>query len=554
MLTRTLVTAAPPTPNGDLHLGHLSGPYSGADIHTRALRLHGTPVRYLTGSDVHQSYVPLKARALGEDPLALADRYADVVAAIFASAAFEADTYVRPQHSRLHQEAVRDFVATLHRTGRIVPRTAEGLHCAACDRYLFEGHVSGGCPRCGADSDGNSCEECAWPNVCTDLVDPVCNTCGATPVTRTYERLVFPLGRYTDRLRALHAGTAMSPQLEELCAGLLAGELPDIPVTHPTDWGLPVPVAGFEEQRVYVWAEMVPGYFAELQEALRAEGADPGGWREEWNASRIVQFFGFDNGYFHTVLFPALMMAYDEGLRLPDAFVTNEFFQLDDAKFSKSRGHAIWADALLAEVPGSVVRFALAHDRPETARTSFTWDRFRRLADEELAGAWQGWLDGLFRRVTAVGGGRVPAPGTPTPSQAAFASAVDALADECLAALTAETFSPQRATRCLGELVRLSTAFAAGQSRLLAARPDDDRARTAVALEARAARTLAACAHPLMPDFARQLWHALGLPGEPTRDAGRADLPGTGTHPVAPGPHTFFTPLPADIDTRVMGG
>ncbi|MBT2383465.1 methionine--tRNA ligase [Streptomyces sp. ISL-11] len=550
MPQRTLVTAAPPTPNGDLHLGHLSGPYSGADTLTRALRLRGTPARYLTGSDVHQSYVPLKARALDREPLELADRYADVVAAIFASAGFEADTYVRPQHSATHQDAVREFISTLHATGRIVPRTEECLHCDTCDRYLFEGHVSGGCPRCGADSDGNSCEECAWPNICTDLTDPVCNTCGATPGTRVHERLVFPLSQYTDRLRAFHAATAMSPQLEELCAGLLDGVLPDIPVTHPTDWGTPVPVAGFTSQRVYVWAEMVPGYFAELMEARRAEGTDPGGWREEWNASRIVQFFGFDNGYFHTVLFPALMMAYDDGLRLPDAFVTNEFFQLDDAKFSKSRGHAIWADALLGRVPASVVRFALAHDRPETARTSFTWDRFRRLADEELAGAWQGWLDGLFHRVGSVGGGRIPAPGAPTPAQAAFATTVDALAADCLAAYRAETFSPQRATRCLGELVRQATAFAAGQSRLIADRPGSDRARTAVALEARAARALAACSHPLMPDFARDLWHALGLPGEPTRSHD-APLP---AGPVAPGPHPFFTPLPTDIAGQVMGG
>ncbi|WP_368737243.1 class I tRNA ligase family protein, partial [Acinetobacter baumannii] len=33
-----LVTAGPPTPNGDLHLGHLSGPYLAGDILTRYLR------------------------------------------------------------------------------------------------------------------------------------------------------------------------------------------------------------------------------------------------------------------------------------------------------------------------------------------------------------------------------------------------------------------------------------------------------------------------------------------------------------------------------------
>ncbi|WP_441248088.1 methionine--tRNA ligase [Kitasatospora sp. McL0602] len=550
MPTRTLVTAAPPTPNGDLHLGHLSGPYSGADMYTRAQRLRGAPALYLTGSDVHQSYVPLKARALGRDPLQLADQYADVVAAIFAAASFDADTYVRPQHSKLHTEAVQEFVAALHRAGRIVPRTEECLYCEACERYLFEGHVTGACPRCAAESDGNSCEECAWPNVCTDLVDPVCNGCGAAPGRRSFERLVFPLAEYAERLRGFHGSVSMSPQLESLCAELTACQLPDIPVTHPTDWGIPVPVAGFEDQRVYVWAEMVPGYFVELMEALQARGEDPAGWRGAWNDSEIVQFFGFDNGYFHTVLFPALMMAYDPELRLPDAFLTNEFFQLDDSKFSKSRGHAIWADALLAHVPASVVRYALAHDRPETARTSFTWDRLRSLADGELAGTWQGWLDGLFGRIGTVGGGQVPAVVDPGPAQLRFAAALDALAADCLAAYEAAAFSPQRAVRCLNELVRLASAFAGGQARLCADRPDSVRARTAVALEARAATLLAALAYPVMPDFGRQLWSALGLPGTPGWESASAARDG---RPVVPGGHVFFAPLPEDVDVRVMG-
>ena len=31
-MARYIVTVTPPTPNGDLHLGHLSGPFLAADI------------------------------------------------------------------------------------------------------------------------------------------------------------------------------------------------------------------------------------------------------------------------------------------------------------------------------------------------------------------------------------------------------------------------------------------------------------------------------------------------------------------------------------------
>jgi methionyl-tRNA synthetase len=106
----SIVTAAPPTPNGELHLGHLSGPYSGADIHARAARLLGRTGLYLTGSDVHQSYVPLKARELREDPLVMADRFADEIAGAFSAMSIETTACVRPQHTRLHSEIVQDFV------------------------------------------------------------------------------------------------------------------------------------------------------------------------------------------------------------------------------------------------------------------------------------------------------------------------------------------------------------------------------------------------------------------------------------------------------------
>src|SRR5205823_3649114 len=39
---RALVIPAPPTPNGDLHVGHLSGPYLAADFYARFLKMRGS--------------------------------------------------------------------------------------------------------------------------------------------------------------------------------------------------------------------------------------------------------------------------------------------------------------------------------------------------------------------------------------------------------------------------------------------------------------------------------------------------------------------------------
>lgn len=544
MASFTLVTAAPPTPNGDLHLGHLSGPYSGADIRIRAHRLQGGGGLFLTGSDIHQSYVPTKARRDGVDPFAMAAGFADEIGRIFTSAGFTPDAHVRPQHSALHRATVQEFFARLHERGALRARTEPGLFCGDCGRYLFEAHVTGKCPHCGAACDGNSCENCALPNRCTDLVDPVCNACGGTPREQSVTRLVLPLNDYADRLRAFHRAADLSPQLEALCADMLAGELPDVPVSHPTDWGIEMPVAGFEDQRIYVWAEMMPGYFAELAEALRAAGRDPADWRTVWNDPRteIVQFFGFDNGYFHAVLQPALLMAYDPAFRLPTALLTNEFYQLGGSKFSTSRRHAIWAEDLLAAVPASVTRFVLAHDRPEAQRTSFGWARFRELVDRELVGNWQGWLSDLFTRLETRSAGRVPEATGMNRSQQQFLGLLERMAQECLRAYSAQEFSSRRATRLLCELVCCAQDFAAAQTRTRSARP-----AAALAAEAAAARTLAQLAYPVMPEFAAHLWTSLGEEGAPRWDGVRPPTPG---RPVEHRP-CFIRPLPENIEEQV---
>lgn len=545
---RVLITAAPPTPNGDLHLGHLSGPYSGADILTRACRLTGVEAFFLTGSDLHQSYVPTYAAAMGLDPLTMADTFAAEIAAIFQAASFTPDAYVLPQRSDLHVRMVSEFYARLHDRGALKERIEPGLFCRDCERYLFEAHVTGRCPHCGAVSDGNSCENCALPNSCVDLCDPKCNACGGQPEARPVRRLVFPLDQYAGRLRSFHTAADMSPQIEALCAVMLNQALPDIPVSHPTDWGIKVPVPGFADQRIYVWAEMLPGYFAELAHALAATGANPADWSAVWNdpATDIVQFFGFDNGYFHAVLQPALLMAYDPSFKLPTALITNEFYQLGSSKFSTSRRHAIWAADLLAAVPASTVRFVLACDRPEAERTSFGWDRFGDLADGVLAGRWQAWLGDLFCRLTEQSGGQIPAAIRLNRSHEAFIKTLGYCADGIVEAYRPASFSPRRAARLLSELVDSATDFAAGQARTRGRQ--DAAASSALAVEAAAALALAKLAAPIMPAFAEQLWAALGEQGPIRWDGVRLPTPG---HKVQVGIQ-FFAALPGDLEEAVM--
>lgn len=509
---RVLVTATPPTPNGDLHLGHLSGPYTGADVFTRYLKMQDIRVAYLSGADDHQSYVLLKAEQTGQTPRKVADHFGQEILKTLAAANIDMDLFVLPSTSPYHIQLVQEFFATLYAKGKIVAKQVQSLYCASCDRDLEEAYVSGQCPHCGAGSDGNACEQCGRPNDCVDLVNPLCKHCGQTPILRPIERLYFPLSTYKQQLQDYYKTVRMSPHLMSLCDRMMADGLPDIAVSHVTDWGIPVPVSGFEDQRIYVWFEMAPGYLAATHQ-LNDEGKWSQTWSDAWTSedSDVVQFFGFDNGYFHAVLFPALFLAYDSAIRLPKTFVTNEFLRLDGLKFSTSRQHAIWGQEFLAHVPADLVRFYLSYNRPEVEQTNFTIPEFTDIIQRKLVKEWQDWLHTLGVRLQAEYDGIAPEPGAWTTDQRRFYERLIQFTEDVRTAYEDTTFSLQRATYTLCELVRTARHFSASEVYLSDVAERSAERRTSMALELAAAKQLALLSAPLMPDFAARLWSDLGV-------------------------------------------
>lgn len=509
MITLLLIT--PPTPNGDLHVGHLSGPYLAGDIHRRYLRLRGVETYSICGSDDHQTYVDFKASQLNSTPQEVATRFGDLMHQTLQAADIEIDVFARSQHSQRHIKLVQDFFAKLYDDGKLVARDAPSLYCDACAKFVFEAYVRGHCPHCGAISGGNACEDCGRPNDCVDLGEPKCNHCGGRPSIRTYKRLYFPLGHYEEQLREYFKTATMNTHLRALCDRMLADGLPDIPVSHISDWGITVPVAGFDGQRIYVWFEMAPGYLAATEQLTEQLGL-AGGWQRFWHDVNIdfVQFFGFDNGYFFAVLFPALYMAYDAEIKLPRISVTNEFYRLDGLKFSTSRNHAIWGQQILKDEPSDTVRFHLAYTGPERRQTNFTMDDYRNTVQRELVDEWQAWLQALGVKASTVYDGSMPDIAALPDNQRQFYETIERLRSDAASAYEPATFSPQRATRILCELARTAHNFGAAEDHWQGIAGREAERQSAIVLELLAAKVLASMSAPLMPNFAARLWQDLG--------------------------------------------
>jgi methionyl-tRNA synthetase len=503
---RVLVTSAPPTPNGDLHLGHLSGPYLAGDVAARYLKLRGAEVHYVFGSDDNQSYVATHAASLGLEPQQAADRLAADIEATLRAACIEVEQFVRPNTSPWHVATVQELFRALHAGGKLEARTALAPYCESCRRYLYDAYLNGRCPHCGAPWGCNCCEECGRHVDCVELLEPVCARCGRPAARRPLERLYFPLSRYAAELRGYHERVAMNPNLRALCEQALEAGLPDVAVTAPADWGIAVPVPGFGDQRIFVWCEMAARYLA----YARHLGV---GWEAYFKAdeAEVVQCFGFDNGFYYALLLPALLRAYDPAIRLAQALVMNEFYRLDGRKFSTTRQHAIMGRELLADVPADLVRFYLAATRPEVEGTNFTLADFAETTDRELLGHWQPWLEELAARAQQEARGIVPATGDWTAEHRLFYDRLEGYVAEAASAYDARSFSPQRAVRVMGELVREARRFGKAEEswRRVAARGEER--RTALALELLAAKALAQLAAPILPDFAARLWGDLGI-------------------------------------------
>ncbi|AGE17331.1 class I tRNA ligase family protein [Serratia marcescens] len=387
-MSKTLVIAPPPTPNGDLHVGHMAGPYLAGDIYARYLRLTGERVNYATGTDDSQTYVVTSAYKLGTSPENLCRQAADDIRQSLNDWGVELDGYAPFDDG--YKEMVYAFLSPLHEQGKFRLKTVRLPYSTHRNTFMVESFVSGECPTCLAQSRGGLCESCGHPNNFDGLKNPVATLPPYESLEyRETEILVFPVEAYRAELERYYAAKKGSWRLHilQLMTELFSRELIDFPITYPIAWGLPSHFPGTEGQVLNAWAEGMPASM--YCNACGENNAAPtdATWRAE-TGNRLAYFLGFDNSYFWGVTHLALLMAHEGKYLLPDTIVPNEFYELENAKFSTSRGHLIWARDLVKTLPRDYARFYLCLTSPEHNRNNFSRDALSQILNERLISAW----------------------------------------------------------------------------------------------------------------------------------------------------------------------
>lgn len=404
---RTVVIAPPPTPNGDLHVGHLAGPYLACDVYARFLRATGRDVLYATGTDDSQTYVVASALRQGTTPQALAERSWNDIRGTLQATGMAVDGFAPFDDG--YRATVLDFVTALHAAGKFRLRTVRFPFSEKTGEYLMEGLVAGECPVCLAESRGGLCEACGHPNNFDELIDPR-STVDPDDVVSTREAtvLVLPMEEYREQLTAYYASNAVQlrPHTRQLVREVLARPLPDFPITYPTAWGIPAPFAETPGQTINAWVEGMPASMYCTAHAARENGERPSSDDELWKTEHgieLVYFLGFDNVYFWGMTHLALLMAHGDRYVRPSAIVSNEFYELENEKFSTSKGHVVWGRDLVAEVPRDLVRFYLSLTAPEHQRTNFGRAALDKIVVERLTGPWNELSCRLAKAVAELG-------------------------------------------------------------------------------------------------------------------------------------------------------
>lgn len=396
-----------PYANGSLHLGHIAALLPG-DILARYYRLKGERVLYVSGSDCNGTPISIRANQEGKTIREIADHYHQEFTESFSRLGFTYDLYTRTDGA-FHHETVQRIFLDLMENGHIYKKETDQMYCETDQRFLPDRYVEGICPVCAHPSRGDQCDNCSTILDPLDLLEPKCKLCGNAPTVKKTEQFYFALSAFQGELEAYVKEAkdrgAWRENAIHLSERYLKEGLLDRAVSRDLPNGVPLPVEGYEDKKVYVWIEAVSGYYsASRQWAAENHESDEEFWQGDAKAYYV---HGKDNIPFHTIIWPAILKGI--GVQgLPTHIVSNEYLTLEKRKLSTSKNWAVWAPDILDRYNPDSIRYFLAINAPENRDTDFSWREFIYSHNGELLGAYGNFINRTLKFIEKSYEGTVP--------------------------------------------------------------------------------------------------------------------------------------------------
>ena len=529
-----LVAVGWPYANGDLHLGHIAGAYLPADIFARYHRMAGNRVLMVSGSDQHGTPVTVRADDEGVTPQEIVGRFHPRFLQLWDALGIDFVLFTTTGTAN-HADVVHDMFLRWQQHGYVYRATSEQFFDPQANRFLPDRYVEGTCPHCGYErARGDQCENCGRTLDPEQLINPRSRLTGATPEIRETDHFFFKLSAFQEPLLEwLRSRVGWRKHVQNFSVGFVEEGLHDRAITRDLDWGVSVPVEDLGAgKRIYVWIEALIGYLSASKEWAQREG-EPDAWRAWWEdeSAGTYYFIGKDNIPFHTIIWPAMLMAYG-GLNLPTDVPANQYVTFKGEKASKSQAVGDSVFNYLERYQPDAIRYALAANLPENADTDMTEAEIVRRNNDELVATWGNLVNRVLAMVQRNFEGRVPVPG-----------ALDRRDEEVLDA--ARTLVHQ-----VGELIEAvhlkaalahAMAFAQEANAYLSerepwktAKTDRDRTASSLYVALSAINALNVALSPFLPFSAEKVRTYLGEANGPAR--WKAERPEPGRQLAAPEP------------------
>jgi len=404
MSENILIAVAWPYANAEIHVGNITGSHLPGDITARYHRLKGDNVLMITGTDSHGTPVTIAADKEGVPVETVYKKFHAGFISLFQQLGISYDLYTST-HTKNHFKVSQSIFLALKQNGFLFTRVEEQWFSPSAGKFLPDRYVEGTCYICGFEgARSDQCDKCGNVLEPAKLINPRSKIDNSTPELRETEHFYIDLSKLEPDVKEFLR--ARSTYMRDTVLGESLGKieaegLKPRPITRDLDWGIPVPVSGWDEKCLYVWFEAVIGYLSAPIEWSLLTG-DINSWKNWWAdpAAKQFHFIGKDNIFFHTSLWPAELMGVGEKfaeifngekgvkLTLPYDVPANQFMNLEGQKISGSRNWAVWGQDFLSRYDPDALRFYLTVNMPENKDSDWDWSEFVALNNNQLVATW----------------------------------------------------------------------------------------------------------------------------------------------------------------------